>query len=199
MRSSYNKFIGFACAARPSDGRGREISTRPIWRLQLPKTEKLMAHSMSRRALLGAAVAAGLGAVTVRTAAAEDWCWDDPIVEIGGKRVAIRTGVRGSRDEVEKHVDHVRVEIFTPRGVPTCLIAETENYFEERTLFRKAHKEFRQRNDPWRPGDPIPVRVEVTFRATKTFPAAVVVEHRGGTKTVHGRTDREIVVELTLQ
>jgi hypothetical protein len=162
-------------------------------------TEKLLANNMSRRALLGGALAAGLGALTVRTASAEDWCWDDPIVEIGGKRVSIKTGVRGSRAEVERHVDHVRVEIYTPRGVETRLIAETENYFEEVTLFRKMRREFRERNDNWRRGDPIPVRVEVKFRSKKNFPAAVEVKHRGGTKTVTGHTDREIVVEFTLR
>jgi hypothetical protein len=162
------------------------------------KSEKLLAGNLSRRAVLGAVLAAGLGAVTVRSASAEDWCWDDPIVEIGGRRVSIKTGVRASKEDVEKHVDLVRVVIYTPRGVDTRLIAETENFFEERTLFRKERKEFRQRNEPWRRGDPIPVRVEVKFRARKSFPAAVVVEHRGGRKTVNGQTDREIVVEFTL-
>ena len=96
-------------------------------------------------------------------------------------------------------MDHARVVIYTPRGVDTRLIAETENYFDEITRFRKAGKEFRQRNEPWRRGDPIPVRVEVEFRARKIMPAAVVVEHRGGRQRASGRTDQEIVVEFTLQ
>jgi len=157
-----------------------------------------MRTPIPHRTLIAGALALALGPAFARTASAEEWCWNDPLVEIGGKSVRIRTGVRGAAADVDRNVDEARVVIIIPHGVEARVLASTSDLYDEKTRLKKARNEFRENGRAWRPGEPIPVRVEVSFRAKKDFPAVVVVEHRGGSNTASGRTDRTIVVEFTL-
>ena len=162
-----------------------KIASKPGVQLRLP-------------ALVLLTLLAALWLASPSTARAEDWCFDDPIVEIGGHVVSIKTGVQGSAAEVERHVDEARVRIIVPHGVNTRLIASTRNHFDERTRFKKARKEIVPEGRAPRHGEPIQVRVEVTFKATKDFPAVVIVESPAGVYSAAGSTRGQITVALRL-
>jgi len=57
-----------------------------------------------RRTLVAGALALALGPALARTASAEEWCWNDPLVEIGGKPVHIKTGVRAENIPLESRI-----------------------------------------------------------------------------------------------
>ena len=121
-----------------------------------------------------------------RTAYADDWCWADPIISIEGHIVQILTGVQGSPAEIEKHVDEARIKVFVPKGVDTELLFTESPLYEETTLFKKAKKEvYRDGSKKWKKGDPIPVRIETTFKADKKMPAAVQINY-GAASTSNG-------------
>jgi hypothetical protein len=127
-----------------------------------------------------------------RTASADDWCWADPIVSIEGRKVQILTGVNGAPELIRKHVQGATVIIYVPRGVDTKLLYTYSPLYPETTIFRTT-------DATWKEGSPIPVRVEVEFKAFKTMPAAVQVNYSGGSQTVVGTTSSDINLSFTLR
>jgi hypothetical protein len=93
------------------------------------------------------------------------WCWDDPVVLIGGRTVSISVGVYDDPLTVMRDVEVAHVTIIVPNGVSTLLVASTNLYFPERVTFVK--------RGAWTPGQPIPVTVTVTFEARRDLPAAL--------------------------
>ena len=166
------------------------------------------------RAVLAVALLSSLALFKTPSASANDWCWNDPIVTIGGHTVQILTGVQGSAADVDKYVERAHVRIFVPKGVDTELLLITDDLYDETSEFarfngngkaseftkgKKTDKEFFTSGKKWKQGDPIPVRVEVTFVASKQMPAAMKVTHSGTTTVTPGHTKGKIVHEFTLK
>jgi hypothetical protein len=171
--------------------------------ITLLRTVARSATTRLPRSLMVLAIALGLLGLTTagspRTASADDWCWADPIVSINGHTVQILTGVNGSPEHIKKHVQGATVTIYVPDGVDTKLIATYSPLYPETTVFKKIKSEKSWGVRDWKKGDPIPVVVEVDFKATKKLPAAVQVKHSGRTQTTTGSTDREIETYFVLR
>jgi hypothetical protein len=82
-------------------------------------------------ALVVAVMAVIAPALSRPAAALDTWCWDDPVVEIGGQRVSINIGVR-ERD-LSKVAGAV-VVITVPQNVTTRLIS-VDDVFPVRVRF----------------------------------------------------------------
>jgi len=114
-----------------------------------------------------------VAAATPSTASADlVWCWDDPVVLIGGHAVSISVGVHDDPLTVMHHVQAAHFTIVVPNGVSTALVASTNLYFPEHIRF--------ERRGIWTPGQPIPVRVVVRFDATRDLPAALKIVYPSG-------------------
>lgn len=144
-------------------------------------------HSIMRSALIALlAGIAGLVSIPSAVDASVEWCFDDPIVDIGGRRVSITVGVRGEPAQVRQQVKTAKVVIYVPAGVRTRLISTTAVFFKEEVEFR-AFDDVR-----WERGDPIPVLVQVTFEARGRFDARVDVVYPGGAERDTGTTTSRI-------
>ena len=86
-------------------------------------------------AALALVMAAGMALVPSRDAHADDWCWGDPIVSIGGKQVNIIIGVQGSWTQVANHVERAHTKVYVPYGVSTSLVGFTPAPFTETVEF----------------------------------------------------------------
>jgi hypothetical protein len=125
-------------------------------------------------------------------AASADWCWDDPIVVIGGRSVSINIGVYGAPADVRRNVSAADVTIYVPAGTVAFLSVSANRFFRENV-------EFVPVSGGALAGQPIPVTVVVTFRATKEMPAAMritsvltlqaghLLASSGSSSTTHGR------------
>ena len=112
-------------------------------------------------------------AVTPSTASADMvWCWDDPVVLIGGHAVSISVGVYDDPLTVMDDVQAAHFTIVVPNGVSTALVVSTNVYFPEHVRF--------ERRGTWTPGQPIPVKVTVRFDATQNLPAALKIVYPSG-------------------
>src|SRR5688500_8507812 len=90
-----------------------------------------------RRILLAAlalAMVTGFALAPTRSAHADDWCWGDPIVMIGGKTVNINVGVQGSTSQVESHVAAALTVVYVPYGVSYSVIGYTPAPFDEKAI-----------------------------------------------------------------
>ena len=86
---------------------------------------------MRRFAILVASLTVALVAaalpVRARQAYALDvWCWDDPVFEINGKRVAVNLGLRTAD---LAHVQHVEVTLTVPQGTNAKVVYIETTYF----------------------------------------------------------------------
>lgn len=143
---------------------------------------------------------AGVALAPAKPASADDWCWNDPVVSIEGHIVQILTGVQGSPKDVDANVDAAEIKIIVPRNARTQLLMATSNLYAEHTLFQKSREQVFEdgKDTKWHKGDPIPVRVEVSFTAKKQMPAQVTVNHKGKVLKAKGHTKSVMVVEFTI-
>ena len=131
--------------------------------------------------------------------ASVDWCWDDPVVVIGGRSVTIRIGVHGTPTEVRRNVRAANITIYVPEGTAAALSVSTNVYFREHVTFVPV-------SGGVLVGKPIPVRVVVTFDALKQLPAAmqitpVLTLHLSSvltTTTTFGTTSGQLEASFTL-
>jgi hypothetical protein len=151
-----------------------------------------------RRSLIAlvAAVLALAVAPAPATEASVQWCWDDPVVVIDGRPVSINIGVFGTPRDVRANVSAAELTIYVPEQVLTRLSLGVSFYFRE-------HVTFQRLPGRWQVGEPLPVRVEVTFKANKEMRVAVEVinplshtpytPHRS-----HGSTKSKITTSFTI-
>jgi hypothetical protein len=118
-------------------------------------------------------VLALLAAATPAPASADViWCWDDPVVLIGGRPVSISVGVYDDPLTVMDDVQAAHFTIVVPHGVSTALVVSTNIFFPEHVRF--------EREGAWAPGQTIPVKVKVRFDATRDLPAALKIAYLSG-------------------
>ena len=103
---------------------------------------------------------------TTTTHASADWAWDDPVVVIGGRSVAIGVGVWGTPSDVRNSVSVADITVYVPKGTVAYLSVAVNFYFRENVRFVQA-------GESALIGRPIPVTVVVTFEATQKMPAAM--------------------------
>lgn len=146
------------------------------------------------RVALVALTAGVVGLITMPSAAdaSVEWCFEDPIVEIGGQRVSITIAVQGEPAQVRQNVRRARVSIYVPDNVRTRLISQTNTFFDEDVDFRTLD------DVRWQAGDPIPVLVRVTFDSRTRYNARVDVEYRGGNERETGTTNSRIWTAFVL-
>jgi hypothetical protein len=123
-----------------------------------------------------------------RAARADDWCWGDPIVLIGGKVVSIDIGVQGSWTQVANHVSNAHTRIYVPQGVSTSVLGYTPAPFTESVEFIPVAWLSNGAND-------IDIKVEVSFtRKTGESRDAQVDMTQDGYRTYgfRGETDEVI-------
>lgn len=127
-----------------------------------------------------AAVAFGVAIGSAAPAAAQgnDWCAADPILMVNGKTVNVIVGVMGSADDVRANVQHAHFTIFLPAGVEAEIVGYEGDYFTE-----SAEIVFDD-SLTYTPGQTFEMRVEVTFQATKSFPAVVYVTVDGESRQI---------------
>jgi hypothetical protein len=132
-----------------------------------------------------------MGSAVTRPAHALDfWCWDDPIVEINGQRVAIDIGVRPGHLPLVTGAD---VVITVPRGATTRVVYLETTYFTPNVRFVEASKAG---------GRGTPVTVEVTLRSTRTFDYQLLITRPevSGTiaKNLFALSNRPVRLSFTL-
>lgn len=125
-----------------------------------------------------------------RVSAGVVWCWADPIVQIGGATVSINIGVAGTPDTVER----ATVTIFVPEDVRTATLFVQQDVFEERVVFVHTETEVRR-------GQPIPVKVVVSFKARANVPTAMAVSYHPGAAigTFYGTTSSGMSTQFAVQ
>jgi hypothetical protein len=144
-----------------------------------------------RRILLAAlalAMVTGFALAPARNAHADDWCWGDPIVMIGGKTVNINVGVQGTSSQVAGHVSHALTVVYVPQGVSHSIVGYTPAPFEEKAVIIPVS---------WlaATATEINVKVEVWMlrKTTGSRSAGVMVTQNGVTiGQQYGRTDMKI-------
>jgi len=146
------------------------------------------------RAVAFVALALTLGAVMLpsRAYAAADWIWDDPTVAIGGQTVHIRAGVYGEPAEVDKNVKVAQFVIYVPESVPVRLLGRTRYNFPETVRFVRT-------GERWQPGEAIPVRVSLEFKAKTVVPAMLDISYPGGAVGSTGTTANPLWASFSLQ
>lgn len=143
-------------------------------------------------AVLSLWVLVGIALGPARPAHAEaDWCWGDPVVRIGGTTVAINIGVLGDSAVVDKDVKLARTTIYLPEGVSARVVGVTKEFFPETVHFVRG-------GGHWRAGQPIPVRVEVSFVAKRDLPTVVQITYPSGAASTTGTTLGQMATQFTL-
>lgn len=112
--------------------------------------------------LLAAAIgvaALGLGAQHTPSAHAyEEWCFDDPVVQVGNNMVQTTIGIAGAPAYVRAHVHEATITYHLPSNVPAAKVIATDApYFAEKVVFFST-------GVPVLPGQPIPVLVTLSFQ-----------------------------------
>jgi len=121
-------------------------------------------------AIAALAFSTGLGRSTT-AGAADEWCWEDPIVSIDGYVVHIDIGM--SISDLAKLTGPVNVTVRIPQGVPASVICVDASYFSENVNIEHSGKR-------WKAGDSIPVDVSVDFQATGNFKVAMQITYVAG-------------------
>lgn len=144
-----------------------------------------------RRVLFAALALAMVIAGTLtpaRSAHADDWCWGDPIVMIGGTQVNINIGVQGTTSQVEGHVSQALTIVYVPLGVSASVVGYTPAPFDEKAIVIPVG---------WLTATPTEINavVEVTFIRISpgARSAGVMVTQNGATiGQEYGRTDMKL-------
>ena len=129
---------------------------------QLPPDS--LSRRLTRRGLLtlGAAAVSGLGLAAVagvRDAQAVDWCWDDPVIQLGSKQLVFWTGVEGAPSFVHSRIRAAKIIIQVPNGLPVRVVRTTNNHFPEVVHFQRT-------SASWQPGQQASITVNTTFDTT---------------------------------
>jgi hypothetical protein len=143
-------------------------------------------------ALTGVSLVAG-GLLQAGTARADfSWCWDDPVVSIGGITLSTTIGVQADPSQLNNG-SSAWIVYAVPAGVSTALVSDTTTYFKE-------HVSFTTSTVPWTPGQPIPVTVTLSFNQNNTFPAQMRTTEGSSTlSTVSGAANGVLTASFTVQ
>lgn len=106
-----------------------------------------------------------------------DWCWDDPIVQIGSHTVTINVGVPSSQQD---HVSGGTVTVHVPKNVRAAIVSEDPNTLNlDTTIVKDA-----------RGGN---ATADIIVNADKSLPVEVQISVDGKTAAVvDGKTNRTI-------
>ncbi len=122
-----------------------------------------------------------------------EWSYDDPIVEIAGHTVQINVGVQGDPAVIRENIDKAITTIYVPKGVTVKKISTTKVFFKEKV-------EIEHTDASWTPGQPVNVKVVVTFEAETKMPAQTVITSAGVMLgTVIGSTNDALTTRFTLK
>ncbi len=104
-------------------------------------------------------------------AASEGWCAGDPVIAINGTIVTIESSVFGEPVVVDKNVAAAYTTVHVPPGTSVQTLLLTTSFFKE--------KKVTVVTDLPTPaaGAPVPVRVEVRFKAKLILPTRLTVDH----------------------
>lgn len=106
-----------------------------------------------------------------------DWCWDDPIVQIGNHQVTIDVGVPADQQD---HVSGGTVTVHVPRNVHAYVVSEIPNPLGLDTVIKHDARDGQS-------------SVDVLVNADKTLKVEVQVSVDGQSPTiVDGRTNSTI-------
>lgn len=93
---------------------------------------------MRRIVLLLVAIAGLAGSlVAFPASASEDWCFDDPVIIVGGRTFALVVGVNGTPEAVRSHVSEAEIVVYVPPGATATLALGVDRYFRETVRFEQ--------------------------------------------------------------
>ncbi len=131
-------------------------------------------------AIAALAFSTGLGRSTT-AGAADEWCWEDPIVSINGHVVHIDLGM--AKADLPKLTGTVQVTIFVPQGVPASVVNVDQTYFKENVRIMRSW-------EVWKSGEPIPVFVSVYVPSSSSVKVAMRITYDiNGVHTVRQRSN----------
>jgi hypothetical protein len=124
----------------------------------------------SRAALaVAAAISVAFGVQAAHPGgAAASWCFDDPVVQIGGSMVETTVGIAADPSVIAAHVHGATITYALPANALHSVVRYTSSpYFPERIVFTTS-------TATWIPGLPVPVKVTVAFQSDLTLPTQVI-------------------------
>ncbi len=140
-------------------------------------------------ALALAVLLGSYGLFGVASARANDWCFDDPVLNIGGTQVSIIVGVDVDPSLAASVVRSASIVVSVPEGTDTSLLSSSGPFPENVRIEKHGRQD----------GDATPVKVTVSFDATSKVDAALTVTYGQNSVGDNGSTrGRPLEVELTL-
>ncbi len=108
--------------------------------------------------------------------ASEDWCFDDPVLLIGLRSVRLNLGVQGTAAQIAAAISSAEITVYVPQGVPATLSLGSGVQFPEHLrLVQVPGGSLLGGALGGLIGQPIPVKVVVTWQATATLPTQISV------------------------
>lgn len=144
------------------------------------------------------ALVAGFGVATHRTASADDWCWNDPLVKIDGQLVDISVAIAGKANVVKANVSSATYTVHVAPGTDVRTIATIGPIKENVNWVFDGSRDLKDGGQT--------VRVEATFQSKTSMPVALLLYRIdfGNKKvslngqTVMGTTDSTVTGSFTL-
>lgn len=126
---------------------------------------------MKARILAALAIVLG-GALLFKATSAhayEEWCFDDPVIQVGNTMVQTTVGVLGDPAYVRAHVKSATITYYLPQGVKHAkVLSTTTPYFAENVVFvtssaKSSHDDLLT-----------PISVSVSFNSDVSLPAQMI-------------------------
>lgn len=108
--------------------------------------------------------------------ASDDWCFDDPVLVIGLRALRVNLGVQGTAAQVASAVSGAEVTIYVPQGVPATLsVGDSMQFPEHVRIVPVPGGSLLGSILGGVIGQPIPVKIVVSWQATATLPTQISV------------------------
>lgn len=123
----------------------------------------------------------------------ESWCFDDPVIDINGRRVQIVIGIQGDQALVDKYVQQAVTVVGVPIGASARTVLVTKENFKESVTYTST-------GTPWRAGQPnlVPITISFKQKLPTSLPAKATITYPGGTITLLSTTAGVMKTTLSL-
>jgi hypothetical protein len=119
-----------------------------------------------------------------------DYCWGDPIYQVGPDQVNVNVGI--PRAKIPTLLGPVKVVLEVPMGTPARIIfVATEPFVEEAAIVYLP-------TTKWNPSGTNTVNVKVLVAAAESFPVEVHVTAEGRNSIASGNSNQRIAHSRTL-
>ncbi len=116
------------------------------------------------RALLALAFLVAAALPVARPARADDWCWDDPVVSVGGRLIDIQVQMPSSKLLTMRSTT---LTVIVPSNVSAAVVVDDVSAFPMRTTISRTGR-------AWNGVGPLPITVVTNVQSSGSYPIQVV-------------------------